>query len=361
LLTGTGLLGRSYLEVQRIRLGFDPGKNVLTAVVVATSEGKSVDFARLAEKLRAVPGVLRVSFVDELLLSGSGEEKMRVTIPGVTAEPLEVGGRAAGADYFAIMGTQLLRGRDFDRHDTTGAVVVNETMARRIWGGPDSAMGKVFRLDGVDCRVTGVAENGKYFALNEKPVPFVFAVAPLGMGREGTLLIETACPPTALAGTTRRVIHDAEPDALVLSLTSLRQHMQPSLFPYRIGAGLVGAIAILGMFLAAVGLYGLVSYSVGRRRREIGVRMAMGAGRADVLALVLREALQKVLVGAVIGLAAALAVARIFAAVLYRVSPADPIGLTAAVSAVALVGLLAAYFPARRALRVNPMDALREQ
>jgi predicted permease len=361
LLVGTGLLARSYLEAQRIRPGFDPGRNVLAALLGAPTETKHVDFARLADKLRELPGVMRVGFTDDLLLSGSGKAKHRVELPGVTAEPVEVGERAAGADYFSIMGTKLLRGRDFDRSDSRGAVAVNETMARQIWGSPDAAMGRVFRMDGVDRRVIAVAENGKYFALNEDPIPFVFAAMPLGKGGGGTLLIETAGPPSALAGTVRKAIHDAEPDALIMSLTGLRQHMQLSLFPYRFGAGLVGTIAILGMFLAAVGLYGLVAYSVNRRTHEIGVRVAMGAGRTDVLALVFREVVSRLAIGSVIGFAVALAGSQILRSALYGVTPTDPIGLTAAVAAVAVVGLLAAYVPARRALRVNPMTALREE
>ncbi len=361
LLVGTGLLVRSYLEVQRMRPGFDPGRKVLAAFLGAPTEGKEVDFARLADKLRELPGVQRIGFTDMLLLSGGGEGKHKVTIPGMTSEPVEVGGRAVGPEYFSIMGTRLLRGRDFGRSDSRGDVVVNETMARQIWGSPDAAMSKVFRMGGADCRVIGVAENGKYFWLNEEPIPFVFAAAPLGKRGEGTLLIETAGPPSALAGTVRKAIHDAEPDALIMSLTSLRQSMRLSLFPYRVGAGLVGTIAILGIFLAGVGLYGLVSYSVSRRTHEIGIRVAMGARPADVLALVFRETLLRLAIGAAIGLAAGLAGARIIRSALYGVSPADPFGLAVAVAVVAAVGLVAAYAPARRALRVNPVDALREQ
>jgi predicted permease len=361
LLVGTGLLVRSYLEVERMRPGFDPGRNVLAAFLGAPAEGKEVDFARLADKLRELPGVTRVGFTDDLLLSGSGEARHPVVMPGVASEPVGVGGRTAGAGYFSITGTRLLRGRDFDRSDSKGTVVVNETMAHQIWGSPDAAMGKVFRMDGEDCRVIGVAENGKYFELNENPIPFVFRAAPLGKGGEGTLLVETAGPPLALAGTVRKTIHDAEPDALILNLTSLRQSMRLALFPYRVGAGLIGAIALLGVLLSGVGLYGLVSYSVSRRTHEIGVRVAMGAERSDVLTLVFREVVLRLAIGSLIGFAVALAGAQILRSALYGVSPTDPIGLIAAVAVVAAVGLLAAYAPARRALRVNPVEALREQ
>ena len=363
LLVGAGLLMRSYMEAQQMRPGFDPEKKVLAAMLVTPVEAKTVDFARLADKLHEIPGVLRVSFTDALPLSGIGGGKEPVLIPGVTPEPVGVGWRAAGADYFAVMGTPLLRGRDFDRSDSKGAVVVNETMARQFWGGTDAAMGKVFRMDGIDCRILGVVENGKYDSLGEKPMPFLFAAAPLAKRGGGTLLIETTTAPTAMAGTIRKAIHDTDPDALVVSLVTLRQHMQLSLFPYRIAAGLIGTIAILGIFLAGVGLYGLISFSVGRRTHEIGIRVAMGAGPADVLVLVFREAVSRLAIGSAIGVAVALAAAQVMKAALYRawVSPADPIGLAAAVAVVATVGLLAAYAPARRALRVDPANALRQE
>ena len=164
-----------------------------------------------------------------------------------------------------------------------------------------------------------------------------------------------------MAGAIRKAIHDANPDAFVASLVTLRQHMQLSLFPNRVAAVLFGTIALLGIFLAGVGLYGLVSYSVSRRTHEIGIRVAMGARPADVLALVFRETVLRLGIGAAIGLAVGLAAAQVLRTGLYGVSPTDPIGIAAAVAVVAAVGLLAAYAPARRALRVNPVDALREQ
>jgi ABC-type antimicrobial peptide transport system permease subunit len=292
-----------------------------------------------------------------------GGDKKRVLIPGVTLEPVPVGWNGAGADYFAIMGTKVLGGRDFERSDSTGAVVVNETMARRFWGSPDAAVGKVFQMDGTNSQVLGVVEDGKYGSLQEEPVPYLFVATQPGKRGEGTLLIETAAAPTAMAGAIRQAIHDTDPEAFVMSLVSLRQNMQLSLFPYRVSAGLVGTIAVLGIFLGGVGLYGLVSYGVSRRTHEIGIRVAMGAGRADVLVLVFREAVSQLAIGSVIGLGVGLGAAQLLKAALYRasVSPTDAVGLAAAVAVVATVGLLAAYAPARRALRVNPMTALREE
>jgi putative ABC transport system permease protein len=361
LLVGGGLLFRSYQQAQRARPGFDPERKVLAAFLMSPAEDKAVDFPRMADRIRAVPGVLRVSSTNFLPLSGMGGGKRRVLIPGVTPQHVEVGGRSAGADYFAVMGTQLLCGRDFNRGDARGVAVVNETMARQFWGRPDAAMGRVFRMDEIDYRIIGVAENGKYESLQEQPMPFLFAARPLARDREATLLIETAAAPAAVAGMVRKAIQDSDPDAIVASLATLRQSMQLSLLSYRLAAGLIAAIAILGIFLAGVGLYGLVAYSVSRRTHEIGVRVAMGAERTDVLALIFREAVSRLAIGAVIGLGVALAAAQILRSALYGVSPADPIGVGAAVAVVAAVGLLAVYVPAQRAIRVDPLVALRHE
>jgi len=361
LLVGGGLLFRSYQQAQRARPGFDPERKVMVGFLQSTAEDKTVDFPRLADRLREVPGVLRVSSASSLPLSGMGGGKRRVLVPGVTPEPVEIGGRAAGADYFAVMGTQLLCGRDFNRSDARDVVVVNDTMARQFWGSPNAAMGRVFRMDDNDYRIIGVAENGKYESLQEPPMPFIFAAMPLAKRGYGTLLIETAAPPSTMAGAIRKAIQDTDPDALVVSLVTLRQSMQISVYPYRIAAGLIGTIALLGIFLAGVGLYGLVAYSVSRRTHEIGVRVAMGAERTDVLALIFREAVSRLAIGAVIGLGVALAAAQILRSALYGVSPADLTGLAAAVAVVAAVGLLAVYVPARRAIRVDPMVALRHE
>jgi ABC-type antimicrobial peptide transport system permease subunit len=330
-------------------------------MISASALGKSVDFARLADKLHAVPGVGRVSLTDSLPLSGTGEVNKRISIPGVTTEPVEVGWKPAAADYFAIMGTRVLRGRDFDRRDPKGTAVVNETMARQFWGSPEAALGRIIKVDGADSQIQGVVENGIYRSLSEKPIPFLFVATPIAKGGEATLLIETAGSPTAMVGSIRKVIHDADPDAMILSLATLRQNMRLSLFPFQVGAGMVGTIGILAIFLAAVGLYGLVAYSVSRRTHEIGVRMAMGAGPADVLKLVFRETLSRLGIGAALGLAAGLAGAHVIRSALYGVSPTDPAGLAVALAVVAAVGLLAAYAPARRALHVDPATALRQE
>jgi ABC-type antimicrobial peptide transport system permease subunit len=234
-------------------------------------------------------------------------------------------------------------------------------MSRRFWGNPDTAVGKIVQVEGANSRVVGVAEDGKYGSLQEESQPFLFVATPFGKRGEGMLLIETAPEPSAMAGAVRKAIHDTDPDAWILNLISLRQNMRLPLLPYRIASGLVGTIGALAIFLAAVGLYGLVSYSVSRRTHEIGVRVVMGARPSDVLALVFREAMSRLAIGSAIGMTLALAVAQVVRSALYGVRPTDPLGIAAAVAVVAAVGSLAAYAPARRALRVDPATALRQE
>ena len=255
------------------------------------------------------------------------------------------------------MGTAILRGRDFTKSDSDGTAIVNEQMARRFWGDAGRAIGQFFRVNGKDRQIVGVVETGKYQWLLEQPTPFFFLFTPA----QPTLLIETAGDPAAMAGAVRRTFRGEFPGFTLFSLVTLRQQMGMAFFLWQAAAGLLGICAVLGIFLAGVGLYGVVSYGVTRRTHEIGVRMAMGARPADVLRLVLRQGLSMVAIGAAIGTAVAVAVARIVSAVLYRVSPADPLALIEAALAVAVVTFLAIQMPARRAIRTDPMAVLRDE
>ena len=358
LLAGAGLLLRSYLEMQQIRPGFDPDRNVLVATVTPSRSDARVDPAQVLENLRAIPGVRRVTSSRNLPLSGMGDGSQKVLAPGAPEGGLDVGSNRVGADYFGLTGTRILRGRDFRESDPGDAAAVNEAMARRIWGSADAAIGKPFRIGETTYRVASVVETGKYRLLTEDPLPFVFLKA---RSLEGTLLIETATAPAHFAPSVRKLLVKVAPDLLILGVDTLREHMWLALFAPKAAAGLVGTVALLGIFLAGVGLYGLVGHSVNRRAHEIGVRMAMGARPRDVLALVLRGGLGLVAIGASIGVACAVLAARVVSAFLFHVSPFDPAGLLGGVAVVAAVALLAAHIPAHRATRVDPMTVLRSE
>jgi predicted permease len=357
LLVATALLAASYFQVQHIRPGFDMGRHVLFATILPNAPRPHIDYQEMLVRLRAVPGVKRVSSVGSPPFNGSGGGAQQVSIPGVMTEPVGIAGNSVGPEYFTAMGTAILRGRDFTTSDSAATAIVNDRMARRFWGDAGRAIGRYFRVNGKDRQIVGVVETGKYQWLVEEPTPFFFLFTPV----ETTLVIETAGDPAAMAGSVRKTFRDQVPGVTLYSLVTLRQQMGLAFFVWQAAAGLFGIVAALGIFLSGVGLYGVVSYGVTRRSHEIGVRMAMGARPADVLRLVLRQGLSMVAIGAAAGTAVAVAAAQVDPSVLYGVSPADPLALVEASLAVAVVTFLAIQLPARRAIRTDPMAVLRNE
>jgi predicted permease len=360
LLAGTGLLVRTYLQVERIRPGFDPDRQVLFAIVIPNNARAFTEYfaeySGLQNQLRALPGVRRVTVVQNAPLSGSGGAPHQFTIPGL-ADPIGIPGNAAGPEYLTAIGSRILRGHDFTASESDSAAIVNEQMARRYWGDPGAALGRFFQLDGRRRQVVGVVETGKYNMLLEDASPYFYSFTRTAE----SIVIEAAPGQTAaaLAPAVREIVRRKAPGLTVMSLNTLQQQMTLPLFAWRATSGLFGVSALLGIFLSAVGLYGMVSHSVTRRTHEIGVRMALGARPGDVWKLVLGQGFFMVAGGAVVGTAAAVG-ARLVANTLYHVSPADPIAISSALLAVALVAFLALQLPARRATRVDPMTVLRD-
>jgi predicted permease len=354
LLVGACLLFRTYGEVQEMRPGFDVGRHVLYATLLPVADGARTDYDAVRERLRSVAGVRRVTTVNEPPLSGSGMGVRQVYLPG-QAEPIGITGNAAGAEYLTAVGAKMVRGRDFTGADSPASAIVNEEMARRLWGGPEGAMGRYFQVDGQERRIVGVVETGKYDTLLEGPRPYYYTFT---RGARA-VVIETEPEPAVLAGAIRKGLGDAAPGMALTSLVTLRQQMRMGYFLFEASGALFGVSALLGIFLAGVGLYGMAGYAVARRAKEIGIRMALGARPSDVLRAVLRQGLIMAAIGTLLGMAVAVAAARVMSSVLYRVSPADPLALVAAAVTVAAVTLLAMRIPARRAVRTDPMKVLR--
>ncbi|MDE3164231.1 MAG: ABC transporter permease, partial [Acidobacteriota bacterium] len=361
LLLGTGLLVRTYLQVERIRPGFDPSRQVLFAIVIPNTSQALAEHSGLQEQLqdqlRALPGVRRVTAVQSAPLGDGAGSPRQLTIPGLP-DPVGIAGIGAGPEYLTAIGSRILRGHDFTPSESDSSVIVNEQMARRYWGDPANALGRFFQLDGRRRQVVGVVETGKYRALLEDASPYFYYFI-----RTAQFVVIEAAPgqtAAALAPAVREAVRRKSPDLTVHSLNTLQQQMALPLFAWRASSGLFGVSAVLGIFLSAVGLYGVVSHSVSRRTHEIGVRVALGARPADVWKLVLGHGLILVAGGAVAGTAAAVVAARLVAPALYHVSPADPIAICSALLAVGLVSFLALHLPARRATRVDPMTALRD-
>jgi putative ABC transport system permease protein len=268
--------------------------------------------------------------------------------------------------YFETIGTPLLAGRDLteqDQEGTTRSAVVNETFARKFFPGPnpiENALGKKFRSESSKrpWQIVGVAKDGKYWNIGEEPRPFVWF--PLGDQLAfNTLIVRTNARPESVIGAIRGVFRNMDPNLPLTDVKTLTEHMNLSLFPARAVAALLVAFGLLALTLAAIGIFGVMSYSVSQRTREIGVRMALGAGAKEIFRLVVGHGLLLALIGVGIGLTMALVGTRLISSLLYSVSAVDPLTFVGVTLLLLVVAFLACYFPARRAMKTDPMIALR--
>jgi putative ABC transport system permease protein len=370
LMTGSGLLLRSLLYSRSINLGFDNQKNLVffdLATGVAGYDGqRTVPYLeQIREKVARLPGVRHAAFALRVLLSDSeGGRAVPVSVPGVELpqgqKNIPIKFNAVGLGYFQTMGTRLLGGRDFSAADSpTGArvVIVSQSMARRFWPGKD-AVGEHITADGKDCEIVGVVEDAKINQVHEAPEPYMYFPFGQQPDAEGTLIVESVGDPRVLLTATRAEIRSMDPK-VPFGIRTIHYLMQQAFWQDQIAAGFAGTLGLLGMFLAAVGLYGVIAYLANRRRHEIGIRMALGAERRKVLMLVLGRGLKLAAVGTTIGLLASLGVMRLLSSLLYGVKPTDPLAFAGSAAVVIFVAATASYFPARRATKVDPMVALR--
>src|SRR5262249_4212255 len=295
---------------------------------------------------------------DGILIEGEPQER-GVNIPQAMNAYI-------GLKYFETIGTPLLAGRDLteqDQEGTTHSVVVNETFARKFFPGAnpnENALGKQLRTaqGGQLWQIAGVAKDGKYWSIGEAPQLFVWF--PIGNKLSfNTLLVRTTAGPEAMIGAIRGEFHNLDPNLPVTDVKTLTQHMNLSLFPARAIAALLGAFGLLALTLAAIGIFGVMSYAVSQRTREIGVRMALGAGAKGIFKLIVGHGLLLTLIGVGVGLALALVGTRFLSTLLYSVSAIDPLTFAGVAALLIAVAFLACYFPARRAMKTDPMIALR--
>ncbi|MFZ0961246.1 MAG: ABC transporter permease [Terriglobia bacterium] len=374
LLVGSGLLLRSLFYSQGINPGFDTKRNVLMLTVAPPTlygynqTQAAALYPALAARVESVPGVVRASYARRppLPLGGmEGGETQAVIIPGVEplpgSEHFSIRYNIVAPEFFQTIGAHIIKGREFNAFDTPSnapVVIVNDAMARRFW--PDqNPVGKSIQVGKKNCQIVGVVEAGRYVHLHESVQPYLFLPFTQNFSFECVLLVETAGDPRAFVRTILKETAAVDKHLPIVSAVTLRDYMRSILDVERSMAGLLTSLSILGMFLAAGGLYATVAYLVNRRTHEIGIRMALGARRPDVLRLVMAQGLRLSAAGAGIGLPAAIVVSRLTSNFLYGVKPTDPLCYAASILVAVGVALLASYFPARRATKVDPMVALR--
>ncbi len=367
LVTGAGLFVRSLLRAQSVDLGFDRHNKLLLSVQLGNHGYDDVEgreFVRtVLDRLAALPGVDRVttqSFTPFRGAWGSG-----VNAPGTEFADtgFDAGFNRIGPGYFATMGIPIVEGRDyFPRDDATSApvVIVNREAADRIWPDQDP-IGRTLIRNDEEMTVIGVAANAVYYEVGERQQTQIYLPQLQNYGSRITFVLAVNNEPEAMVSTAGRVIRDYDRKVAIYNVGTLGDVVDEEFGQFRVMAILVTLFGMLALFLAAVGLYGVQSYLVERRTREIGIRLALGALQQEVARGVLRESFVLATAGAALGVAAALGLGRLVQSMLFGVSARDPLTLAAVPLLLVIVAIVASMIPARRASRVDPMVALREE
>lgn len=371
LLVAAGLLVRTMKNVETASPGFNPNHVLLAALDIRangyTNSSSHAFYDELLRRIRALPGVESASMEQyvPLWFYGMGQTTLaRNSIENYTPSPnelLRIDFNIVGPNYFSTMQIPVVSGRQFTEQDNEGAppvIVVNQTMAQHFWPG-QSAVGQHINVWGAQRTVIGVAKDIKYHSMTEQPESF-FYFPTLQEGETDTnVLIRTAGAPGALLPAVRETVRSINPKVMVLQAGSVSGLVYTVLFSYRTAATLAAVLGMLGLLLAALGIYGVLAYSVSQRTHEIGIRMALGAQRAEVMRLVLSQGGKLVLLGIAIGLLASFAVTRLMHSLLFGVSATDPLTFAGVAIVIAVVAFIASCVPARRAMRLDPTEALR--
>jgi putative ABC transport system permease protein len=372
LLVGSGLLINSFVRLLRTPPGFNPEGVIVARTTLPQARypeaerGKTV-YRRALERIAALPGVQQVSVASFLPLASEWQIGVRIEGGGESEYYMTYGSWVSN-DFFRSMGIPLKKGRVFtdqDRADTTPVVVVNEAMARRFWPGQD-AVGKRIRWGGWNppegwLTIAGVVADVKFSTLEAESPPTVYM--PVfqipRIRRDAVFIARTTADPSTLAAAMRREIAAVDADLPVYDVRTMNQVIAESVAQRKFTMGLLAIFASAALGLAALGLYGVISYAVTQRTREIGLRMALGGRRLDVLRLVVGQGMKMAMIGALAGLLASLALTRLMKGLLYGISASDPLTFIAVALLLTLVALVACWIPARRATKVDPMVALR--
>jgi putative ABC transport system permease protein len=368
LLVGAGLLVRSLLRLQNTSPGFD-ARNVLTmGINLPRSESRDPEkprnfFSELESRIGALPGVETVGLISELPLSGQPND-MPYTVEGrppvSSDQAFDDDFRRVNTQYFSALRIPFLRGRNFtDQEVREGAkvVIISELLAQQVF--PDEEpLGKrlVMAMGKQPFEIIGIVGDIRHRAMESAPNPAMYMPA---YENSMNVVIRSKTDPATLAAAVRKEVQQIDSNQPVANVKTMEQWLEDAVAGPRYRTALLGLFALVALALASTGIYGVMSYSVSQRTHEIGVRMALGARRGDVLALVVRQGMTLVIVGVAIGLIGAFAVTRLMASMLFEVTAKDPATFVAVAALLTLVAFIACYVPARRATRVDPLVALR--
>jgi putative ABC transport system permease protein len=373
LLVGAGLLLNSFARLMQVDLGFNP-QNVLKLTVALPATQYAGDAQKIAfmeralERLKALPGVEAAAAANVTPLTGYAANlpfDIENRPPALPGEQPNAEYRAVSADYFRALGMRLRRGRLFTEQDVkqTRAAVINEELARHYWPNEDP-LGKRLRLARADepwREVIGVVGDIKQTAVEAAPLPELYEPTLRNAAGFYDIVVRSSVSPESLTQAARAEFRALDPNLPLFTIRTLAVTVQLNLARQRFAMQLLGAFALLALALAAIGLYGVLSYAVSQRTREIGLRMALGARAGDVIRMTLKESMRLVMIGAGLGFALSLAAGRVMTNLLYGVTATDPLTIACALALLGAVSLSACWLPARRAAKADPMAALRAE
>jgi predicted permease len=368
LLVAASLFTRSFTRAGAMDPGFTLRQGALASVDLLSAgydeAHGTVLLERVIDRVSALPGVAAASVGRSVPLDLSSGADMTVDVDGYAprdGEDIVAYYNQVGRGYFETMGIAIVAGRAFDSRDRAGAArvgIINETMARRYWK-DRNPIGGTIRYGSGPVTIVGVAKDGKYQRLNEEPRNYLYLPVLQNYRPDMVLHVRTAGHPSAVLPSVQAAIRAIDPNLPLFDVRTVEDHLSISTFIPRIAASMLGVFGMLGLLLAAVGLYGVVSFNAAQRSREIGLRVALGAGRAQVAGLVLRDAMTVVGIGLAAGLVLAFAAGRLVASQLTGVSGSDLVSFAGTAALLAVVAAGACVLPAWRAASLNPLTALR--